>query len=98
MIIEGVGERVIRIVMGVVARASAALLVAGLAWWLARPDAAWAQRMLEAGILLLMTVPMLRVLQSAARAVWLRDWQHVGTIAAVGALLTMTLWYAARHA
>ncbi|CAN5552764.1 MAG: hypothetical protein H0T05_00080 [Acidobacteria bacterium] len=91
---EGALERVIRFVMVAVARVSAALLVVGLGWWLARPETVGALQTLEAGILLLMVVPLLRVLQSAARAVRLQDWLHVGTIAAVAALLAMTLLYA----
>jgi hypothetical protein len=94
VIIEALFERTIRTVMLWAARLSAALLVAGLIWWLARPHAELALRVLDAGILLLMAVPMLRVLQSAARAVWQRDWLHVGTIVAVGMLLAATLWYA----
>jgi hypothetical protein len=91
---EGALERVISFVMVAVARVSAALLVVGLAWWLARPETVEALQTLEAGILLLMVVPLLRVLQSAARALRLQDWLHVGTIAAVAALLAMALLYA----
>lgn len=94
MIIEALLERTIRSVMLWAARLSAALLVVGLIWWLARPHSELALRVLDAGTLLLMTVPMLRVLQSGARAVWQRDWLHVGTIVAVAALLAMTVWYA----
>jgi hypothetical protein len=91
---EGALERVISFVMVAVARVSAALLVVGLGWWLARPETVEALQTLEAGILLLMVVPLLRVLQSAARALRLQDWLHVGTIAAVAALLAMALLYA----
>lgn len=94
MIIEGLVERTIRTVMLWAARLSAALLVVGLIWWLAQPHAELALRVLDAGVLLLMSVPMLRVLQSAARAIWQRDWVHVGTIVAVAGLLAATLWYA----
>jgi hypothetical protein len=95
---EGALESLTRFVMVVIARLSAALLVVGLVWWLLRPDTARALQALEVGVMLLLTVPLLRVLQSAARAVRLRDWEHVATIAAVAALLATTLWYAARHA
>lgn len=91
---EGLAERVVRVTMVAVSWLSAAVLAAGLAWWVARPGAERSIQMLETGILLLMTVPMFRVLQSAARGVRLRDWLHVGTIAAVAALLTLTIWYA----
>lgn len=91
---EGIAERIIRVAMVAISWVSAALLAAGLAWWLARPGAEQSIQVLEAGILLLMTVPMFRVLQSAARGVRLRDWLHVGTIAAVASLLTLTVWYA----
>jgi hypothetical protein len=95
---EGRVERVIRVVMVTVARISAALLVVGLVWWLFRPDAPAALFLLDGGVVLLMTVPLLRVVQSAARAVVLRDWLHVGTVMVVAALLAVTVWYAARHA
>jgi hypothetical protein len=98
VIIENALERAIRIVMLGVARLSAVLLVVGLVWWLLRRDSDGAALVLEGGVLLLMAVPLLRVLQSAARAAWLRDWFHVGTIAAVAALLATTLWYAATRA
>jgi hypothetical protein len=94
VIIEALLERMIRTVMLWAARVSAALLAGGLIWWLARPHSELALRLLDAGTLLLMTVPMLRVLQSGARAIWQRDWLHVGTIVAVGMLLAATLWYA----
>jgi uncharacterized membrane protein len=94
VIIEALLERTIRTVMLWAARVSAALLLTGLIWWLVQPHAELALRVLDAGILLLMAVPMLRVLQSAARATWQRDWLHVGTIVAVGLLLAATLWYA----
>jgi hypothetical protein len=98
VIAERTGERLIRIVMVVTARVSAVTLAIGLVWWLARPEAPVALFLLDAGVLLLMTVPLLRVAQSAARAVVLRDWLHVGTIVAVAALLVATIWYAARVA
>jgi hypothetical protein len=95
---EGPIERLIRIVMVTTARASAAALFVGLIWWLVRPDAPAALWLLDGGVLLLMSVPLLRVVQSLARGVVLRDWLHVGTIVAVAALLAATVWYAARHA
>ena len=95
MIIEALLERTIRSVMLAAARLSAALLVAGLTWWLLRPHSEAALRVLDAGLLLLMTVPLLRVVQSGARAAWKRDWLHVATIVIVAALLAATLWYAA---
>jgi hypothetical protein len=98
VIVEGRGERLIGFVMVAAARVSALLLLAGLGWWLVRPEAPGALVMLDVGVLLLMTVPALRVAQSAARAAVLRDWLHVGTIAAVAALLAATVWYAFRVA
>lgn len=94
MIIEALLERTIRTVMLAAARVSAALLIAGLVWWVARPHSEVPLRVLDAGILLLMTVPMLRVVQSGARAAWQRDWLHVATIVMVAALLAATIWYA----
>lgn len=94
MIIEALLERTIRSVMLWAASLSAALLVIGLVWWLAQPHSELALRVLDAGTLLLMTVPMLRVLQSGARAIWQRDWLHVATIVGVAGLLAATLWYA----
>jgi hypothetical protein len=98
VILEGRIERAIRIAMVTAARVSAVALLAGLAWWLIRPDAPVALYLLDGGVLLLMAVPLLRVAQSAARAVVLRDWLHVGSIAAVAALLAAAIWYAARVA
>lgn len=98
MIVEGGVERLIRIVMVIAARTSAAALVAGLGWWLFDRDGAAAMILLDAGVLLLMSVPLLRVAQSAARAIVLRDWLHVTTIFMVAALLAATIWYAVRVA
>jgi hypothetical protein len=96
--VEGAVERLIRILMVVAARVSTVALAAGLAWWLARPNAPAALLLLDGGVLLLMTVPLLRLAQSAARAVVVRDWLHVWTIVAVAVLLGATVWYAVRVA
>jgi hypothetical protein len=98
VIVESRSERLIGGVMVAAAWGSALLLFAGLGWWLVRPDAPAAAALLDGGVRLLMTVPALRVAQSAARAVLLRDWLHVGTVAAVAALLAATIWYAVRVA
>jgi hypothetical protein len=91
-------ERAFRLTMVLGSRLSAVLLAAGLVLWFVRPDLEASLHLLDAGVLLLMCVPLLRLGQSAARAVALRDWLHVGTIAAVAALLAATIWYAAHIA
>jgi uncharacterized membrane protein len=89
-------ERGLGVAMTAGVRGSALCLILGLAMWLAAPDLAPAGWLLNAGILILMATPALRVLLSAAEAVRERDWQHVATIVAVAVLLALTLIYASR--
>ena len=89
-------ERVLQIVMAGGVRISAVCLIVGLALWLGAPELAAADRLLNAGIVILMATPALRVVLSAAEAIRLRDWQHVAAILTVAVLLALTLTYAAR--
>jgi uncharacterized membrane protein len=63
------------LVTGVVV--SALLLAGGLALWLAHPSAA-GLRLLNAGLIVLMATPILRVLVSFAEYVRIRDWIFAG--------------------
>jgi uncharacterized membrane protein len=74
---------------------SAALLAAGLALWLTRPDAT-ARRLLVAGLLALMATPVLRVFVSLAECVRIRDWFFVATTLVVLVELTVTVLVALR--
>lgn len=74
--------------------ASTICLVAGLALWLFQGDSEADATLLRTGLLLLMSTPVLRVVISAAEAIRVRDWFHLGTIATVAAFLGLTLAYA----
>jgi uncharacterized membrane protein len=81
------------LVTGVVV--SALLLAAGLALWLAHPSAA-GLRLLNAGLIVLMATPILRVLVSFSEYVRLRDWIFVGATLVVLAELALGLALAHR--
>jgi uncharacterized membrane protein len=70
---------------------SAALLGAGLAYWLLSPNAVLAARLLNAGLLALMATPMLRVLVSFVEYVRMRDWLFAAMTVVVLAELTITV-------
>ena len=69
-------------------------LVAGLGLWLFQGESVADATLLRTGLLLLMSTPVLRVVITAAEAIRLRDWFHLGTIATVAAFLGLTLTYA----
>jgi uncharacterized membrane protein len=75
---------------------SAALLAIGLALFLVAPDLPATARLLDAGLLVLMATPMLRVLLSVVEYVRMRDWFFVSTTLAVIAELSVTLVSALR--
>ncbi len=70
---------------------SAALLAAGLALWLANPNGAAAHRLLNAGLVALMSTPIMRVVVSFAEYVRMRDWLFVGMTLVVFAELALTV-------
>ncbi|MEP6916121.1 MAG: DUF1634 domain-containing protein [Acidobacteriota bacterium] len=74
---------------------SAVLLAAGLALWLAHPSPAslW---LLNAGLVVLMATPILRVLVSFAEYLRLRDWLFVGATVVVLVELALTVALANR--
>lgn len=74
--------------------ASTLCLGAGLGLWLFPLDEEADATLLKAGLLLLMSTPVLRVVISAAEAIRLRDWFHLGTIAIVAVFLALTFTYA----
>ncbi len=75
---------------------SAAMLAAGLALFLFAPDAPAASKLLNAGLLVLMATPMLRVLLSMVVYVRMGDWFFASTTLAVIAELSVTIWSALR--
>ncbi len=58
---------------------SAGILIVGLALWLANPEGHTAVWLLNAGLIVLMATPILRVLVSFAEYVRIRDWFFVAT-------------------
>jgi uncharacterized membrane protein len=76
---------------------SAVLLGIGLGLYLFAPGAL-ADRLLDAGLLVLMATPMLRVLLSVAEYVRMGDWFFVATTLAVLAELSVTVLSAFRAA
>ena len=75
---------------------SSALLAVGLALFLLAPDAPAASQLLNAGLLVLMATPMLRVLLSIVEYVRMGDWLFASTTLAVIAELSVTVWSALR--
>jgi uncharacterized membrane protein len=75
---------------------SAATLAAGLALFLVAPDGPASSRLLNAGLLVLMATPMLRVLLSVVEYVRMRDWFFATTTLVVIAELSVTVWSALR--
>jgi uncharacterized membrane protein len=76
---------------------SAVLLGAGLALWLADPHAPTTGWLLNAGLMVLMATPMMRVVVSFAEYVRMRDWLFVAMTIVVLAELTLTVAVAFRH-
>jgi uncharacterized membrane protein len=75
---------------------SAPILAAGLALYLVSPDLPATGVLLDAGLLMLMATPMLRVLLSVIEYVKMRDWFFVTTTLAVIAELSVTIISALR--
>jgi uncharacterized membrane protein len=75
---------------------SAAALAIGLALFLVAPNAPATSRVLNAGLLVLMATPMLRVLLSVVEYVRMRDWFFAATTLAVMAELSVTVLSALR--
>ena len=75
---------------------STAVLGVGLALFIVAPDAPATSRSLNAGLLLLMATPMLRVLLSVVEYVRMGDWFFAGTTLAVIAELSVTVVSALR--
>jgi uncharacterized membrane protein len=63
------------LVTGVIA--SAVLLIAGLALWLASPETPLSRWLLNGGLVVLMATPILRVFVSVVEYVQMRDWLFV---------------------
>ena len=70
---------------------SAVALAAGLALYLFAPNATATTRLLNAGLLVLMATPMLRVLLSVVEYVRMGDWFFATTTLAVMAELSVTV-------
>jgi hypothetical protein len=76
-------------------RLSLVVLAGGLALWMAAPESG--ARVLGAGLLLLMAVPLLRVTVLLAVFVWRRDWYSAGMTAAVLGVVITTIVIALSH-
>jgi uncharacterized membrane protein len=74
--------------------ASAAVLLAGLALW--EVGSAAATPVLDAGLVALMGMPVVRVAVSAVAYLRARDWFFVATTLSVLAILLGTIWIAWR--
>jgi uncharacterized membrane protein len=75
---------------------SAAILAVGLALFLATPDTPATRHLLNAGLLVLMATPMLRVLLSIVEYVRMGDWFFAGITIAVVAELSVAVLSALR--
>ena len=75
---------------------SAVVLAAGLAMFLLAPESPTTDYVLDAGLLILMATPMLRVLLSVVEYIRMRDWLFVTTTLAVVAELSVTVISALR--
>jgi len=71
--------------------ASAVLLAAGLVFWLWHPGAPRAGWLLNAGLIVLMGTPIVRVVVSVAEYVRVRQWFFVAVTLVVLAELTVTV-------
>ena len=83
------------LVTGVVV--SASVLAVGLAITMVRPDATSGAWLLNAGLIILMATPILRVIVSFAEYVRMKDWFFVLTTAIVLAELAFTVVTALRR-
>ena len=75
---------------------SATALAVGLAMFLVAPDAPATSRLLNAGLLVLMATPMLRVLLSVVEYARMGDWFFAATTVAVIAELSIAVLSALR--
>lgn len=82
------------LVSGVIA--SAALLALGLFFWLLNPAGSRTDWLLDAGLIVLMATPMMRVVVSVAEYVRLRQWFFVAVTLVVLTELTVTVVVALR--
>ena len=71
--------------------ASAALLATGLLLWLLNPVTPHGDQLLNAGLIVLMATPIIRVIVSVAEYVRLRQWFFVAVTLIVLAELTLTV-------
>jgi uncharacterized membrane protein len=76
---------------------STSILAVGLALFLFAPDAPAGNRLLDAGLLVLMATPMLRVLLSVVEYVRMGDWFFASTTLAVIVELSVTVLSALRQ-
>lgn len=74
--------------------AAAICLAAGLLLYLARPDGAVAAHVLNAGLVVLMATPILRVLVSVVEYARMRDWLFMVTTMVVLGVLAATVVFA----
>jgi uncharacterized membrane protein len=74
--------------------ASAILLTIGLGLWLWQPQSAAAMWLLNAGLMVLMATPMMRVVVSFAEYVGMRQWFFAGVTIVVLVELAVTVLFA----
>jgi uncharacterized membrane protein len=70
---------------------SAGLLAVGLMFWLSGPDTPQTEWLLNAGLVVLMATPIMRVIVSVAEYVHLRQWFFVAVTLVVLAELAITV-------
>lgn len=70
------------------------LLATGLVWWLLAPQTREADRLLRAGLIALMCVPVGRLLVSLVEFASERDWTFFVIVTGVLSVLGGTLWVA----
>jgi uncharacterized membrane protein len=75
---------------------SASALVCGLILFFTRPDSALTSVVLNAGLVVLMATPIMRVIVSLIEYVRIKDWFFVLTTMVVVVELSVTLLYALR--
>ncbi len=87
-------ERLIARLMLIGARISEVCLVAGLLLWLVDGDSQFDERMLRAGLLALMALPVLRIALTLVEAIRLKDRLFVRSTLAVAIVLAVTIAFA----
>jgi uncharacterized membrane protein len=73
---------------------SAAVLAVGLTLFLISPDARLGTRVIDAGLIILMATPILRVMISVVEYVRMREWFFALITLAVLLVLSVTVFYA----